>query len=92
MAHRVIVTLVAVALIAAPGFAYAQGTSPSAPKQEPKIETLSTQHADPNADRTVGESAKPGKNDEDSELARAVRIDQQMSNESEGGYRRRHGR
>ena len=92
MAHRVIVTLVAVALIAAPGFAYAQGTSPSAPKQEPKIETLSTQHADPTDDKTVGESAKPQKNGEDGDLAAAVRIDEKMSKESEGGYRPRRGR
>ena len=95
MTPRLIIALGAVTLMAATGFAHAQGTDQSpraAPAQKPGIETLSTQHADPNADRTVGESAKPGKNDEDSELSRAVRIDQQMSNESEGGYRRRHGR
>ena len=57
-----------------------------APEQEPRIETLSTQHADPNADRTVGESVKPEKNSEDGDLAAAVRIDEKMSKESEGGY------
>jgi hypothetical protein len=97
MTHRLIIALAAVTLMAATGSAHAQGTGSSpgattAPAQKPGIETLSTQHADPNAGRTVGESVKPGKNNEDGELARAVRIDQQMSNESEGGYRRRRGR
>jgi hypothetical protein len=90
MAHRVIVALAAAVLIAAPGFAQAQGTDSA--KQEPKIETLSTQHADPNADRTVGESVKPEKNSEDGDLAAAVRIDEKMSKESEGGYRPRRER
>jgi hypothetical protein len=96
MAHRVIVALAAAALIAAPGFAQAQGTGSTAaaqaPKQEPKIETLSTQHADPNADRTVGASVKPEKNSEDGDLAAAVRIDEKMSKEAEGGYRPRRDR
>jgi hypothetical protein len=97
MTHRLIVALAAVTLTAATGFAHAQGTGSSrgtttAPVQEPKIETLSTQHADPTADRTVGESVKPEKNNEDSDLAAAARIDQKMSNESEGGYRPRRGR
>jgi hypothetical protein len=94
MTHRSIVALAAVTLMAATGFAHAQGTGSNranAPAPEPRIETLSTQHADPTADRTVGESAKPGKNNEDGDLAAAVRIDQKMSNESEAGYRRRRG-
>jgi len=95
MTHRLIVALAAVTLMATTGFAHAQGTGSSgeaAPAQEPRIETLSTQHADPTADRTVGESVKPGKNKEDGELAAAVRIDEQMSRESEGTSRRRHHR
>jgi hypothetical protein len=97
MTHRLIVALAAVTLTAATGFAHAQGTGSSrgtttAPAQEPKIETLSTQHADPTADRTVGESVKPEKNNEDADLAAAVRIDQQMSKESEGTSGRRRGR
>jgi hypothetical protein len=92
MTHRLIVALAAATLMAATGFAHAQGTGASqgttAPAQEPRIETLSTQHADPTVDRTVGESVKPEKNSEDGDLAAAVRIDQQMSKESEGGYRR----
>jgi hypothetical protein len=35
---------------------------------------------------------KPGKNKEDGELATAVRIDEQMSRESEGTSGRRHHR
>ena len=95
MTHRLIVALAAVTLMAPTGFAHAQGTGTSggaAPAQEPRIETLSTQHADPTVDRTVGESVKPGKNKEDGELAAAVRIDEQMSRESEGTSRRRHHR
>src|ERR1700749_1033883 len=97
MTHRSIVALAAVTLVAATGFAHAQGTVTSqnaapSPAQEPTIETLSTQHADPTADRTVGESAKPGKDSEDGDLPKAVRIDEQMSRESEGGYRRRRNR
>jgi hypothetical protein len=97
MTHRLIVALAAVTLMAPTGFAHAQGTGTSggatpAPAQEPSIETLSTQHADPTVDRTVGESVKPGKNKEDGELAAAVRIDEQMSRESEGTSRRRHHR
>jgi hypothetical protein len=95
MTHRLIVALAAVTLMAPTGFAHAQGTGTSGgatPAQEPRIETLSTQHADPTVDRTVGESVKPGKNKEDGELAAAVRIDEQMSRESEGTSRRRHHR
>ena len=98
MTHRFIVTLAAATLLAATGFAHAQGTgstpgAPPAPKQEPRIETLSTQHADPTVeDKTVGENGKPEKNSEDGDLAAAARIDQKMSNESEGGYRRRRDR
>jgi hypothetical protein len=95
MTHRLIVALAAVTLMAPTGFAHAQGTGTSGgatPAQEPRIETLSTQHADPTVDQTVGESVKPGKNKEDGELAAAVRIDEQMSRESEGTFRRRHHR
>jgi hypothetical protein len=95
MTYRLIVALAAVTLMAPTGFAHAQGTGTSGgatPAQEPRIETLSTQHADPTVDRTVGESVKPGKNKEDGELAAAVRIDEQMSRESEGTFRRRHHR
>jgi hypothetical protein len=100
MTHRLVMAMAAVTVMAAASFANAQGTGTSpgattatAPAQEPKIETLSTQHADPTAHRTVGESVKPQKNNnEDGDLAAAVRIDQQMSRESEGGYRRRHRR
>ncbi len=100
MTHRLIVALAAVTLMAATGFAHAQGTGTSggattAPAQEPRIEALSTQHADPTADRTVGGSVKPEKNsvkEEDGEFAAAVRIDEQMSKESEGTSRRRHHR
>jgi hypothetical protein len=95
MTHRLIVALAAVTLMAPTGFAHAQGAGTSGgatPAQEPRIETLSTQHADPTVDRTVGESVKPGKNKEDGELAAAVRIDEQMSRESEGTFRRRHHR
>jgi hypothetical protein len=99
MTHRLIVALAAVSLMTTTDFAHAQGTGTSsgattttAPAQEPRIETLSTQHADPTVDRTVGESVKPGKNKEDGELAAAVRIDEQMSRESEGTFRRRHHR
>ena len=99
MTHRLIVALAAVTLMAPTGFADAQGTGTSGgatPAQEPRIETLSTQHADPTVDRTVGESVKPEKNSvkssEDGELAAAVRIDEQMSRESEGTFRRRHHR
>jgi hypothetical protein len=98
MTHRLIIALAAVTLMAATGFANAQGTgtsrgaaSATAPARGPKIETLSTEHADPTADRTVGQSGRPRKNDEDADLAAAVRIDQQMSNETIGkaGHRRR---
>jgi hypothetical protein len=101
MTHRLIVALAAVTLMATTGFADAQGTGTSggaatAPAQEPKIETLSTQHADPTVDRTVGESVKPEKNSvkssEDGDLAAAVRIDEQMSRESEGTSGRWRGR
>jgi hypothetical protein len=100
MTHRLIIVVAAVTLMAATGFANAQGTgtsrgaaSATAPAQEPKIETLSTEHADPTADRTVGQSVKPGKADQgDSDLAAAVRIVQQMSNETIGKGGRRHGR
>ena len=92
MTHRFMVTLAAATLMAATGFAHAQGSSSPAPAQEPRIETLSTQHADPTGDRTVGESVKPQKNSEDGDLAAAVRIDEKMSKESEGGYRRRRNR
>ncbi len=95
MTHRFIVALAAATLMATTGFAHAQGTGSSggaAPAQEPRIETLSTQHADPTAHRTVGESVKPGKNNEDGELAAAVRIDEQMSKQSEGTSRHRHHR
>ncbi|HEY3792805.1 MAG TPA: hypothetical protein VGM09_13310 [Bradyrhizobium sp.] len=99
MTHRLIIAVAAVTLMAATGFANAQGTgtspgaaSATAPARGAKIETLSTEHADPTADRTVGESVKPGKSSEDDALAAAVRIDQQMSNESEGKARRRRGR
>ena len=44
------------------------------------------------AGKTVGESVKPEKNSEDGDLAAAVRIDEKMSRESEGGYRRRRDR
>jgi hypothetical protein len=99
MTHRLIVALAAVSLMAPTGFAHAQGTGTSGgatPAQEPRIETLSTQHADPTVDRTVGESVKPEKNSvkssEDGDLAAAVRIDEQMSRESEGTSGRRHHR
>jgi Ni/Co efflux regulator RcnB len=99
MTHRLMIAVAAVTLMAATGFANAQdaGTSrdaPSAtaPAQQPRTETLSTRHADPTADRTVGESMKPEKNSGDGDLAAAVRIDQQMSRESEGGLGHRRGR
>jgi hypothetical protein len=100
MTYRLMIAVAAVTLMAATGFANAQGTGKSsgtapasAPAQGPKIETLSTQHADPTADRTVGQSVKPGKNnEEDSHLAAAVRIVDQMSNETIGKGGHRHGR
>ena len=100
MTHRLMIAVAAVALMASTGFANAQGTGTSsgtapatAPAQGPKIETLSTQHADPTVDRTVGQSVKPGKADQgDSDLAAALRIVEQMSNETIGKGGRRHGR
>jgi Ni/Co efflux regulator RcnB len=97
MTHRLMLAVAAVTLMAATGFANAQDAAtsrdaPSAPAQQPRTETLSTRHADPTADRTVGESMKPEKNSGDGDLAAAVRIDQQMSRESEGGFGHRRGR
>jgi hypothetical protein len=100
MTHRLTIAVAAVTLMAATGFANAQGTGTSsgstpatAPAQGPKIETLSTEHADPTAHSTVGQSVKPGKNnEEDSNLAAAVRIVNQMNNETIGTGGHRHGR
>ena len=97
MTHRLVIALAAVTLMAATDFANAQGTGTSrgastAPARGPKIETLSTEHADPTADRTVGQSGRPRKNDADADLAAAVRIDQQMSNETLGTARHRRRR
>ncbi len=88
MTHRLMISVAALALMAATGFAKAQDTG----TQEPKIKTLSTKDADGTADRTTGQNAKSDSRDVDSDLAAAVRIDQQMSNESVGktGRRRRH--
>jgi hypothetical protein len=98
MTQRLTIAVAAVTLMAATGFADAQGSgtsrgssSATAPAGGPKIETLSTEHANPAADRTVGESMKPEKNNEETGLAAAVRIDQQMSNETVGKAGRRRG-
>ena len=95
MTYRLIPALAAATWMAATAVAQAQGTAAApalAPAPQPKTETLSTQHADPTVNRTVGERVKPEKNKEDGDLAAAVRIDEQMSKESEGTSSRRHHR
>ncbi len=52
--------------------------------KEPKNKTLSTDNANGNADKTVGQNTRPENRGEDNDLKNAQRIDQKMSNESEG--------